>query len=238
VLGSLAAAAAAPAFDPPAQAEREMLTAEQVVARAWKAMFGDRSDADVSSLSVEAYFHGSTTPNRITVRRPNRFRNETPSGVLVFDGKRAAWASRAPDAAGNPRGPELIEPRYWRHFEVDIALLLPAFFDHPSELQGVEKVGGATAYRLHVVLPLGSSVTYFVDAGSFLVTRRLVSWDGGENPELWENLIDGWLEVGGIRFPDGYSFEGRNGREKGTYRNVRFKVEAGDELFGIPPGLE
>ena len=221
-----------------APAEEDAVSRQDVVARAWKAMFGDRKDGDIRSLYVEGYFHGRTTPSRMTLERPNRFRNETEAGVLVFDGKRAAWVERTPDEAGRPRGPELIEPRYWRHFEVDAALLFPAFFEYPSELRGVEKVNGSDAYRLHVPLPLGGSVTYFVDAGSFLVTRRLVSWDGGDDPTLWENLVDGWLDAGGIRFPDGYVFGGRQGREKGHYKNVRFNVEPGAELFEIPRGLE
>ena len=221
-----------------AQAERPAATPEVVVAKAWTAMFGDREDQDIRSLYVEGRFHGRTTASRMTVKRPNLFRNEVASGVLVFDGKRAAWVERAPDEAGKPRGPELVEPASWRHFEVDIALLFPAFFDHPAELRGIEKVNGADAYVLHVALPLGGRVTYFVDATSFLVVRRLVSWDGGAEETPWENVIDGWLDVGGIRFPDGYAFEGRQGREKGTYANVRFNVEPADELFVIPPGLQ
>ena len=220
-----------------AQAERPALTKQDIIARAWAAMFGDRSDQDIRSLYVEGYFHGSSTPNRMTVKRPNLFRNETRSGVLVFDGKRAAWASRPPDETGRQRGPELIEPQSWRHFEVDIALLFPAIFDHPSELEGIEKVNGADAYRLRVDLPLGGSVTYFVDTGSFLVTRRLVDWNGGGTEAPWENLIDGWLDADGIRFPDGFAYEGRQGREKGTYGIVRFNVETNDSLFAIPPGL-
>lgn len=220
------------------QPQPASLTKDEVVARAWKAMFGGRTDKDIRSIYLEGYFHGATIPSRMTVKRPNLFRNEVSSGVLVFDGKRAAWAKREPDANGKPLGPELIEPQSWRHFEVDIALVFPAFFDYPSELVGIDKVNGADAYKLHVVLPLGGSVTYFVDATSFLVTKRLVSWDGGPKPELWENLVEGYLNVDGIRFPDGYSFEGRNGREKGTYKNVRFNVEPKDELFAIPAELK
>ena len=221
-----------------AQAKNEAVSKQDVIAKAWKAMFGDRKDQDIQSLYAEGHFHGASTPSRMTLKRPNLFRNEVASGVLVFDGKRAAWVARTPDEAGRPRGPELIEPGHWRHFEVDIALLFPAFFEYPSVLEGVEKVNGADAYRLLVPLPLGGSVTYFVDVGSFLVTRRLVSWDGGDNPEWWENLVDGWMDVGGIRFPDGYRFEGRQGGEKGYYKNVRFNVEPGDELFEIPRVLE
>lgn len=214
------------------------LTKEDVIAMAWKAMFGDRRDQDIRSIYVEAYFHGRTQPSRMTVRRSDLFRNENPSGVLVFDGKRAAWATRAPDEKGNPRGPELIESKYWRHFEVDIAILFPAFFDHPSELKGIEKVNGADAYKLYVPLPLGANVTYFIDAKSFLVTRRLVSWEGDPKEELWENLVDNYVNYDGILFPDGYSFFGRNGKDKGLYKNARFNIDAGAELFSIPEELK
>ena len=33
---------------------------EEVVARAWKAMFGERQDEDIRSVYVEGYFHGAT----------------------------------------------------------------------------------------------------------------------------------------------------------------------------------
>ncbi|HPW56307.1 MAG: hypothetical protein KA072_12240 [Thermoanaerobaculaceae bacterium] len=116
--------------------------------------------------------------------------------------------------------------------------MFPAFFDYPAELVGIEKVNGADAYKLHVSLSGGGSVTYVVDASSFLVSRRLVSRDGGPKPELWENVVDGYLDVDGIRFPDGYSFAGRAGREKGTYKRVRFSVEPKDGLLAIPSELK
>ena len=219
------------------QAGDATLTKDEIVGRAWKAMFGERLDKDIRSIYVEGFFHGRTVPSRMTLRRPNLFRNETPSGILVFDGKRAAWATREPDEKGNPRGPELIEPKYWRHFEVDIALLFPAFFDYPAEFMGSEKVNGTDAYKLHVALPQGGSVTYFVDRKSFLVTRRLVCWDG-DPKDSWENLLDGYTNHDGILFPDGYSFTGSKGLEKGYYKNVRFNIDPADELFRIPEGLK
>jgi len=214
------------------------LSVEEVIGKAWKAMFGERQDGEIRSVYLEGYFHGGTVPNRMTIRRPNRFRSETRSGILVFDGQRAAWAKREPDEKGNPQGPELIEPKYWRHFEVDIAIVFPAFFDHRAELQGIEKINGVDAYKLYVQLPLGSDVTYFVDSTTFLVTKRLVSWDGDPAAQPWENLIEDYVNVDGIVFPDGYVFTGRDGQEKGFYKNVRFNVDAGDELFKIPEELD
>ncbi len=213
------------------------LSKEEVIERAWRALFGDRQRSEIKTLSVDGYFHGATIPNRMTVRRPNQFRNETRSGILVFDGQRAAWVTRVPDETGRPRGPERIEAESWRHFEVDIALLFPAFFEYPCEFKGIDTSGGSAAYVLDVPLPKGGKVIYFVDAKSFLVTRRLVSWDGGGG-DLWENKIEKYQDHGGILFPAGYVFPGRNGLEKGTYQNVRFNVPVKDELFELPPELK
>ena len=80
-------------------------------------------------------------------------------------------------------------------------------------------------------------MTYFIDSKSFLVTRRLVSWEGDPKEELWENLIDGYTNYDGILFPDGYALAGREGKEKGFYRNVRFNINPEDGLFKIPAEL-
>lgn len=210
---------------------------EEIIQRAWAAMFGNAKSEDIRSLYVESFFHGSTTPSRQTVKRPNLFRNEVSSGVLVFDGKRAAWVEREPDENGKPLGPELLDQAHWRHFEVDIALLLPAFFDYPSEYMGKEAVEGADTYKIRVPLPLGGKVIYFVDAGSFLVKKRLVSWDGGSPAAYWENTMTGHKPYDGILFPEGCSYPGRDGRETGIYRNVKINVNPADGLFKIPDKL-
>jgi len=224
------------AFAACAPAGKVELSKEEIIQKAWKAMFGVLKNEDVKSLYAEGFFHGSTVPSRQTVKRPNLFRNEVASGVLVFDGKRAAWAKQEPDEKGNPRGPELIEPASWRHFEIDIAILFPAFFDYPSEYKGRETVNNAEAYVIRVNLPLGGYVTYFIDAQSFLVARRLVNWNGVEGDD-WENLVDGHVKYDGILFPDGYRYPGRNGLEKGTFQNVKINVNPADDLFKIPENL-
>lgn len=210
---------------------------DEIVRRAWAAMFGKAKSEDIRSLYVESYFHGSETPSRQTVRRPNLFRNEVSSGILVFDGKRAAWVERKPGESGEPLGLEVLDQAHWRHFEVDIALLIPAFFDYPSEYMGKEEVEGAETHKLLVSLPLGGKVIYFVDAGSFLVKKRLVSWDGGSPAAYWENTMTGHKRYDGIVFPEGCTYPGKDGRETGTYRNVRINVDPADDLFKIPDKL-
>lgn len=214
------------------------LTKEEVINSAWKAMFGDLKNEEVESFYIEGFFHGRKIPNKMTIKRPNLFRNEVSSGTLVYDGKRAAWAERKPDKEGNERFPEMIEEKHWIHFEVDIALAFPAFFDYPSEFTSINRAKGNNEYRFYVELPSGANVTYFLDAETFLLKSRLVSWEGNPEHSLWENLITGYVEYKNFKFPDGYTFKGREGTEKGYYKNVKINVEPQDELFKIPDELK
>jgi hypothetical protein len=224
------------AFSASGYAGNADLSKEEIIQRAWKAMFGDLKKENVDSLYVEKFSPGGKVPKRMTVKRPNLFRNEVVSGILVFDGKRAAWAKQEPDEKGKPRGPELIKPDAWKHFEVDIALLIPAFFDYPSEYQGREKVDGALTYKIFVQLPKGGQMTYFVDAATFQVKKRLVNSNGvaGENQE---DLMGPYLKYDKVLFPDGYSYRTETGTAKAEYKNVRININPPAELFKIPKEL-
>ena len=174
----------------------------------------------------------------MTVKRPDRFRNEVSSGILAFDGKRAAWVKRYPDKEGNPRHPEIIDSKHWLHFEVDIALLFPAYFEHDSEYRGIKIHNEKKYYEIHVKLPMGAWLSYFIDPVDFLIKRRLVSWEGDPNDGGWENIIDTYIDYDGIKFPDGYTFKGRQGMEKGLYKNFKININPDEKLFMIPRGLK
>jgi hypothetical protein len=79
-------------------------------------------------------------------------------------------------------------------------------------------------------------MTYFIDAASFLITKRLVNWNGVEG-EDWENLLDEYVKYDGFRFPGGYRSQGRDGMTHTVYQNVKINVNPGDELFVIPEEL-
>lgn len=219
------------------QNQKTNITKEEIIKNSWKAMFGELGNSDIKSIYLESYFHGSKVPNKITIRRPNLFRNEFTEATLVFDGKRALEIKNGKDENGNTYKPSVLKSNHWKHFEVDIALAFPAFFDYPSEYKGSKNVNGVDTYSLFVQLPLGGHVTYFVDAENFLIVRRLVSWEGNPEHKLWENLIDKYIEYEGKLYPDGYSFNGRDGKEKGYYKNIKFNVNTEDDFFKIPEGL-
>jgi hypothetical protein len=208
------------------------LTKKQIIERAWKARFGDKDATGIQTIYYESFFHGSEEPGRHYLKRPHFYRNESPKAILIFDGKKAAMipVGEGGEKAGEP---EWVDSIYWAHFEVDVALAFPAFFEYESEYLGIHSEGAGRTYELFVELPLGGSVTYFIDAETFLISRRLVSWEGDPEQGLWENLITGYRDYNGFLFEEGYSFIGRDGREAGYFRNVRYNLELDDALFRI-----
>lgn len=230
-------------FLPPAHSAAD--TKDQIIDKVWLAMFGkakgrlnDPNGDEVQTLYIESYFGDGEVENKYSIRRPNLFRNEFTEGTLVFDGKKAAWVKRQPDKEGNPQKPELIVEQSWRHFEVDIARLFPAFFDYQAELKGIKKVKDRSAYEIYVELPLGSNVTYFVDTETFLIIKELVSWEGNPEQKLWANWIDNYIDYDGLLYPEGFSFKGEKEDVFGHYVNVKFNVDFKDELFEIPSDLK
>ena len=218
--------------------KQSAVTKKEIIKKSWKAMFGTLKNKEVDSIYVEGFFHGRKTPNKMTIQRPNKFRNEVSSGILVFDGERAAWAKRYPDKEGNPRDPEIINPDHWVHFEVDIALIFPAFFDYESEYRGIKTINGTTFHEIYVKLPMGAYLSYFIDTGDFLIKRRSVSWEGNPEHDLWDNIIDKYIDYQGVKFPDGYTFKGRNGMEKGYYKNFKINIDPDEKQFAIPEELK
>jgi hypothetical protein len=120
--------------------------------------------------------------------RPGRF-------VLVFDGERAAYLKGPLRNDGSLGGPQILPDEHWPHFEIDIALYLPAFFDSPSRYTGRARVHGVDTYSLEVRLPLGGEVIYWVDSESYLPIKVAVpAWE-------LEQVFGDWAPVGGFMMP-------------------------------------
>jgi len=197
-------------------------------------MFGDLNREDLHTIYYETYFHGREIPGKIYIRRPAQFRNESDNITLIFDGTRAAIIDHSKAQEGGVGELEIVDSAYLSHFEVDIALAFPAFFEYPSVYRGKARVGDAECWELFVNLPRGGHLSYFVDTTNYLVIKRLVSWDGDPEQALWENIISGYQDYNGILFESGYSFTGHDGQEEGYYRKAQFNMEFHDSLFNIP----
>jgi hypothetical protein len=207
---------------------------DRIIKNVWEAMYGELSPDDLQTLYFESYFHGREVPGKIYVKRPNQFRNESEGITLIFDGEHAAIIDGSKADKGEAGGISLVDSAFLSHFEVDIALAFPAFFEYPSEYRGKVQVGTSDCWELFVGLPHGGHLSYFIDTSSYLVIRRLVSWDGDPEQELWENIISGYHEYKGILFESGYSFKGHEGQEEGFFRNAKFNLDLDDALFRVP----
>jgi hypothetical protein len=158
--------------------------------------------------------------------------------VVVFDGERGAFLERPPAEDGTPQGPELIDPKYVKDFELDIAFLLPAFLDHPSEYLGRESVEGVEAHKLGVLLPLGIRTIYFVDAASYLPVKvtAVVTIDGTEyHPG---RIFKDYQDQGGIKYPRTVTYWWMADKvETATVELVEVNVPFDEDRFTIPPAI-
>ncbi len=69
-----------------------------------------------------------------------------------------------------------------------------------------------------------------------LIVKRLVSWEGNAEHRLWENRIERYVDYDGVRFEGEYSFQGRDGRRRVQYKNVKINIKPEARLFTIPEG--
>lgn len=234
-LGVLAAVVALSAFIPACQPP----TAEQIVARTAEAMAGAGRIEDLKTLRVGMEYADHDYPVITELSRPNRMRTEgVGSYVLVFDGERGAFLERPLAEDGTPQGPELIDPKYLRDLELDIAFIFPAFFDHPSEYLGLELAEGVETHKLAVVLPLGIRMTYFIDADSYLPLKVLaeVTVDGTEYQP--GRVFTDYEDWGGLQYPRNVTHWWFPDKvETAVVDLVEVNVPLGEDRFTIPAGL-
>jgi hypothetical protein len=83
----------------------------------------------------------------------------TFSPLLAVTARAYDLGMRSALPAVTPQDPELIEAKYLKDLELDIAFVFPAFFDYPSEYLGREVVEGTDTHKLGVTLPLGVRLT-------------------------------------------------------------------------------
>ena len=127
------------------------------------------------------------------IARPRWVRKDWDRGaVLVFDGQRAAFLAGPRGDDGELQGPHLVAESDWHHFEMDIALYVPAYFDYPAEYHGVVQLDSGPAHHIAVALPMGGTAEYLVDAESYLPVKiSLPDWE-------FEIVPNDWTEIDGV----------------------------------------
>jgi len=211
--------------------------AASVVARCAEAMGGRAAIESLRSLRVEVVYpdHGEA-PISHEVRRPHQFRTESEGRyVLVFDGSRASYRDLDPAKTG--RSPVSLPPEQLADLDVDIAWLVPAFFDYPSEYLGTDRSRGVLCHKLAVSLPLGARAVYFLDASTNLVRTIAVDVTLGGKPFHAERDWVDYRVVQGIRYPGGMTYAGRDKTTRtAVIRSVVFNPALDEARFRVPEG--
>lgn len=214
-------------------------TAEQIVSRAAEAMTGGGRIEDLTTLRIRMVYPDHDYPVVTEIRRPNQMRTEgVGSYVLVFDGERGAFLERPPTEDGTPQGPELIDPKYLKDLELDIAFVFPAFFDYPAEYLGREVVEGVDTHKLGVALPLGIRMTYFIDAATYLPVKVVadVTVEGTEyHPG---RVFSDYEDHGGMLYPRTVKYWWMTDNvETAVVELVEVNAPLGEDRFRIPAGI-
>ncbi len=172
------------------------------------------------------------------IARPNRLRSESAGRFIsVFDGTRAAAQNLDPAKRG---APQAVPAEMLKDYEVDLAWIVPAFFDYPAVDGGAVEHGGVPCRKLTVTLPHGAAMVYLVDASTRLVKTISVDLAFEGKAFHMEREWVGYRDVQGIRYPAAMTYPGRDGSvQKATIASIEVNPVLGDERFRLDgPGRE
>lgn len=207
----------------------ELITAERLARECARAMGGVEKIDSIKTMRFTEKL--PDRPVRISeIKRPNLVKT---GGVWVFDGKRAALLTVSVD--GRP-GVELVPEEEWYNFEMGIAWQFPAFFDYPAKYLGTEIVDQIETHKLGVILPLGTVMTYYLDARTYLIYMVASDVTIDDQAYHWEITYSDYRLQDGILYPHTSTALGADGVSvyTSTVETVEFNVPFEDEYFSIP----
>jgi len=201
------------------------------VIRCAKAMAGSESLENLKTLRFEARNSGQKQSLKWEIIRPNLLRKERERAfVLLFDGRRAGYLEGPNLENGTLQGPHLVPQDDWHHFELDIAIYIPAFFEFPSDYAGIATVSGSRAHLLRVTLPMGGVVTYAIHAKSFLPIRvDIPAWN-------YQRMMGDFKRVGGFFLPHKY-WDPSDSSQVTVLKNLTVNADLGKDRFAFPSDI-
>lgn len=222
------------------------LTAETVLQRHAEARGGADHWAAVESLKIEGTWTGfsADVPMTIWRMRPGLYRIDhalfDAPATFAYDGEHV-WLASA--TFGAPDGQELTDE--WRRNILLDAPFGPQLLAHSAagaaiEYLGVENVEGADCHVLRVVPQDSPEETWYLDAETFLETKRVsktfdVFSGPGIEPDMETYYLD-FREVGGVVIP--YREERHFSIRYNVLEAASIEVNPGIDaaIFAMPPG--
>jgi len=142
------------------------------------------------------------------------------------------------DHEGNALQPFLITEDNVKDFELEIAWLFPAFFDHPTEYLGRRELDGVEVHVLRVALPLGAPLEYYLDGQTFLPVRAEGSTVHEGKKYTLGRLYHDYAEVDGVFYPTRMELLAKASEpEPAIIESLEFDVKFAPEHFAIPDSL-
>jgi hypothetical protein len=207
------------------------MTVAEIVAGSADAMGGEHNIDALRTLRFRLSSPNGLEPMLWEIVRPNLVRKERPGKlVLVFDGYRAAFLQAPPDDDGTPGEPHVIDREDWHHFEMDIALHVPAYFEYPATYEDTSTVRGSLAHLLRVQLPMGGVVVYAVDAESLLPTKIVLpAWE-------YERYVGDYRKVDGFTYFHKY-WSGEDEADTTLIEELGLNTNIDHTRFTIPASI-
>jgi hypothetical protein len=231
-----------------AQDAGEEPTVEKLLQWLLEARGGAERWNEVKTLRIDGTWtaFSENMPMTILRMRPNLFRFEhtvlgAPS-VLAYDGSKA-WMQGA--MYGAPDGQPIEDS--WKRNVIEEAPFACKLLDYAAsrakiELVGRRKVEGKDAYVLEVTLDGAPRETWFLDADTFLETKRVsMTFDLFSGPGVELEMETFYME---FRDVDGVKIPHREERHFGTrYRvfeaaSIEVNPELNPDLFEVPEQKE
>jgi len=211
-----------------AESPGQELTIDQILARHYEAIGGDRHQS-VQTMKTygRSIVMGMEAPYTRYSKRPNKVLLEIyvqdMTGIQAFDGE-TAWGfmpfmgQSAPAAMSPEEAQAMLEGA-----DFDGPLVHAGKNGHQVELIGIEPVNGRDAYKLQVTMKTGGLQTHYVDAETFYVTRVVSA--AGDAVFLDYRIVDGHA------VPSLIEMMGPMGEQIIYLDDVEFGVEIADSAF-------
>lgn len=222
-------------------------SADELVAKGLQALGGVQKLKSLQSrrLTGQITVSGGAASGTFvsTQQRPNKSRFEADilgnTIVQAYDGKEA-WQIQ-PAIAGGSGVPELMPAEQAegvvQRSDFDGPLMEYKKKGHQVELVGQEELDGKPVYHLKLTLKQGSDIHYFMDAGTYLVQKAVVTQYNPltDSKEAFDLITSDYREVDGIQVAHSIkTVSGGTVFNELSIEKVEFNVETDPQFFSRP----
>lgn len=198
---------------------------------AWDKVENVRQVGSMSMMGMEA-------PFTIVLAEPNKmmmeFEIQGMKGTQSFDGE-SGW--QVMPFMGSTE-PEEMPEEMVKMISASAGVAGP-LFDYEAkgnkvELVGTADVEGTEAYQLHITLPNGFEMDWFLDAEYFVPIQSKMTMEvQGQSFEATTTLSD-YKEVGGVLLAHSTTQSTPMGAQTMTITKAEVNVDLGDDFFSMP----